>query len=263
MNQGQINQYEVLSKTPLVSIITGVYNGEKYLQETIESILNQSYPNLEYIIVDGESTDNTVEIIRRYEARFAFWKSEKDRGLYEAWNKALTAAKGEWICFVGSDDILYPDAIKNYVDFINERQTLGLEYVSAKIELVTNDLKLMRVVGEAWNWNTFKVYMNTAHVGSFHHKSLFQKYGVFDINYKITGDYEFLLRSGKELKAGFMDKVTVKMRTEDTLSMRNASVTQRETLRAKTITAKRNIIFANFEMWVAVLKASIRKLLGI
>lgn len=249
--------------TPLVSVITAVFNGEKFLVDTIESILNQKYPHIEYIIIDGNSTDGTVEIIKNYQTRLAYWLSEKDNGLYDAWNKALKIAKGEWIAFMGSDDIMNADAMQLYIDYINNNRIRDLEYVSSKIELVTNDLKFKRIVGSAWDWKVFKVYMNTAHVGSLHHKSLFTKYGNFDDGYKITGDYELLLRAKKTLKAGFMDRVTVKMRTEDTLSMRNASHTQRETLRAKIETANRNRWVALYEMAIAILKAKLRRLLNL
>jgi hypothetical protein len=253
----------IVSLKPLITIITAVFNGEKYLSQTIESVLNQTYPNIEYIIVDGKSQDSSVEIIEKYASRLAYWHSEKDTGIYDAWNKGLGKAKGEWIAFVGADDILYPEAIEKYVDFITNSRPFTFEYISSQIELVTNDLKLKRVKGSPWSWRVFRVYMNTAHVGSLHHYTLFKKYGLYNISYKITGDYELLLRAKGNLKAGFISDITVKMRTEDTLSMRSATLTQKETLRAKIETAGRNRLIAYYEMAVAVLKAQVRKALHI
>jgi glycosyltransferase involved in cell wall biosynthesis len=259
-NQGEISKAENLSKAPLVSIITAVYNGEKYLTETIESILNQSYSNLECIIIDGKSTDNTVEIIKKYESRLAFWKSETDRGLYEAWNKALAVAKGEWICFVGSDDILLPNAIQDYIQLLNQSKESNIKFISSKVELVRNDLSTIRIIGTAWKWSKFRIFMNATHVGSLHHMSLFEKYGLFDVTYKICGDYEFLLRVGSKLKTQFLNQITVKMRNEDGLSVSSIKP-HLETYKAKVKNGARDPLMAKWDLVFAILKMSIRKMI--
>ena len=92
------------NQLPLVSIITVVYNGEKYLQQTIESVINQTYKNIEYIIIDGGSTDGTLDIIKKYEDHISYWISESDKGLYDAMNKGISIAKGELIGMINSDD---------------------------------------------------------------------------------------------------------------------------------------------------------------
>ena len=89
---------------PLISVITVVYNGEKYLEETIQSIINQTYDNVEYIIIDGGSTDGTVDIIKKYEDRIDYWVSEKDKGISDAFNKGVKVAKGDYINFQGDGD---------------------------------------------------------------------------------------------------------------------------------------------------------------
>ena len=89
------NHYSLLNKLPLITVITVVYNGEKYLEETIQSVINQTYPNVEYIIIDGGSTDGTLDIIKKYEDRIDYWVSEKDKGLYDAMNKGWSLIDGD------------------------------------------------------------------------------------------------------------------------------------------------------------------------
>ena len=91
-------------KAPLISVITVVYNGASTLKKTIDSVAKQNYLNIEYIIIDGGSTDNTVQIIEEYSHRINFWISEKDNGIYDAMNKGIRLAKGDWIYFLNADD---------------------------------------------------------------------------------------------------------------------------------------------------------------
>jgi len=108
--------------TPLISIITVVFNGERYLEETILSILNQTYQNIEYIVIDGESNDNTLEIIKKYQNNITFWISEADDGIADAMNKGLKYAKGEFVLFIHADDYLIDsNCIKNAVDKFDDK----------------------------------------------------------------------------------------------------------------------------------------------
>ena len=198
------------NSSPLVSVITVVFNGEKYLEETIQSVINQTYDNFEYILIDGGSTDGTVDIIRKYEEKIMYWVSERDRGIYDAWNKGLLVAKGDWIMFLGADDTLEPKAVEKYVNFIIDIPQ-DLEYISSKVNLIDKSKHYLKTIGKPWKWETFRRYMNVAHVASLHNKSLFEKYGNFDTSYKIAGDYEFLLRAGNGLKAAFLDDIVANM----------------------------------------------------
>src|SRR5688572_4810851 len=92
---------------PLLSIITVVYNGEQLLEKTILSILNQTYTNIEYLIIDGRSKDRTVDIIKKYENKISYWVSEPDKGIYDAMNKGMNAAKGDYIWFINAGDVIH------------------------------------------------------------------------------------------------------------------------------------------------------------
>jgi glycosyltransferase involved in cell wall biosynthesis len=218
---------------PKITIITAVYNAQKYLEECIVSVINQTYTNVEYIIIDGGSSDDSVDIIKKYQNKIKYWESEPDDGIYDAWNKGLAQAEGDWIAFVGADDQLLPDAIDTYVNHIvNHPRQDSLQFVSSRIELVDEELMPLRIVGEAWSWERFKLSMVTWHVGAFHSRRLFAEYGIFDPFYKISGDYELLLRPRNHLTTSFIDHLTVKMRTGGT-SAKNLVRASEETYRAK------------------------------
>lgn len=195
-----------------ISIITASFNSEKTIKETIESILAQSYANLEYIIIDGGSIDKTVSIIKSYESKFdnrLKWISEKDNGIYDAWNKGLKMVTGDWVSFLGSDDIYMPNAISDYIELI-ENNDKSINFVSSKLELVNSLEEQEVVIGKPWS-KLVKCYNCLAHPGALHNISLFQDFGEFNTKYKIAGDYEFLLRNFDKINALFMDRVTVKM----------------------------------------------------
>ena len=102
---------------PLISIITVVLNNSSHLQKTLNSIFNQKYQNYELIVIDGKSTDGTVDIIKKNKKKIDKWISEKDKGIYDAFNKGMNLAKGDYIGFVNSDDILLPNALKYLVKY--------------------------------------------------------------------------------------------------------------------------------------------------
>jgi glycosyltransferase involved in cell wall biosynthesis len=225
---------------PLVTIITAVYNEEDNIEESILSVLNQTYDNIEYIIIDGGSTDKTVEIIKKYEAKIDYWISQPDNGVYDAWNKALKLSKGRWISFLGADDYYLTGAISAYVDYIAQSKK-SLDYVSSVIKVVDQDKKFPRKLGCAWSWDTFKRYVNVAHVGSIHNRDYFVDFGLYDDSYKIAGDYEMLLRKNSKLSAGFINITTAVMRRGGvSTSFKNSFLTSKERLRAKIDTANRN-----------------------
>lgn len=113
---------------PLVSIVTPSFNQAEYLEETIRSVLEQDYPRIEYIVIDGGSTDGSVDVIKKYEDRIAFWVSERDRGQTDAINKGLERAKGEILAWINSDDTYHPKAVGEAVEFLMNHPNVAMVY---------------------------------------------------------------------------------------------------------------------------------------
>ena len=200
-----------MAHRPSISIIVATYNAEALLPGLLESISKQDYPDTDIVVVDGGSKDDTLQVIKQYDKLITSWVSEPDKGIFDAWNKGLRMAKGDWIMFLGSDDCLLPDALNQYAEFVSTLDE-EVDFVSSKVFYTDKNLVPYRVLGWPWEWPRFQREMTVAHPGSLHSKRLFDKYGVFSTAYKIVGDYEFLLRGRGELKTAFMDKVTVRFR---------------------------------------------------
>jgi glycosyltransferase involved in cell wall biosynthesis len=117
-----------MNHQPLVSIITPSFNQGKFLEETILSVLNQDYKNIEYIIVDGGSDDNTLEVIQKYQSRLAWWASEPDKGQTDAINKGFNRAKGEILAWLNSDDVYSSGAVREAVQYLVDNPQIGMVY---------------------------------------------------------------------------------------------------------------------------------------
>ena len=243
------------------SIITSTFNSGSSLEKTIKSVLSQNYNCFEYIVIDGNSSDNTLNILKKYEAIFEEegidfkWISEKDEGIYQAWNKGLRLASGDWIGFLGSDDLLLPDALTNYNNYLHEKK---LDYISAKSKMIRKG-QVVREMGQEWDWPTFRKEMKIGHTGAFHNTAYFKRYGIFDETYKITGDYEILLRAKKSLKVGFLNNFVALMGA-DGISSSRVKDTLLEARRAKMETAGRNFLFSTVEMYWILFKINMTKL---
>jgi glycosyltransferase involved in cell wall biosynthesis len=239
---------------PLVTVVTAVFNGRPYVAGCLESVLTQNYPNIEHIILDGGSTDGTLDVLRQYDDRVAFWKSEQDKGVYDAWNKALSLARGEWICFLGVDDIYLPGAISAYVALA--RNNPEAEFLSSKAKL-DHPTGYSPVFGGPWSWPRFATAMSTIHVGTMHHRSLFERLGIFDSTYRIAGDYELMLRAKATLRTAFLPEVTVVMRAG---GVSDSTAGLYEARRAKVMNGVRTPLLAELELRRAITRFHIRRL---
>ena len=191
-----------LSCAPKFTIVIATFNDGNVLPDAIESVLNQDYPGVyELVVIDGGSQDQTHDVLNRYSKLLEYWISEPDQGIYDAWNKGIAVAKGDWIAFLGADDTLRPNALSSYAMFLSRYPEL--DYVSAQVTL-TSSSGFARLIGQPWRWREFRHFMKTAHVASIHARHLFERYGRFSLNYSICADYEFFLRVGPALKAGFL-----------------------------------------------------------
>lgn len=247
------------TNSTVITIITAVYNAAQLIEETILSVLKQSYNNVEYIIIDGGSTDGTLDILRKYEHAIDYWISEPDRGIYDAWNKGVCLARGEWIAFLGAGDLLMKEALQSYTDLISSYRHCIPEFVSSRVNLISGT-RVLRSIGQKWKWNVFRKWMNVAHVGSLHSRSLFERYGLYDTSYRICADYEFLLRPGASLRSAYMDSITAYMRVGGTSNSLQALW---EAERAKVSTGGRSVVSSRIERLVAIGKFKLRKWLGL
>lgn len=175
---------------PKITIITITYNSERYLEQTITSVIEQTYTNREYIVVDGNSTDGTLDIIKKYESEIDNWISEPDNGIADAMNKGIDLATGDYILFIHSDDYLVNSSVlERASEYLGDRFDIFFFQVLHDIN-EQNQVSSNRSLG--WLTN-FK--MGSCHQGQLCSRKLFQKIGKFDTSFKIDMDYDLILRA--------------------------------------------------------------------
>lgn len=186
-----------------ISIIIATWNAAKTLKRCLDSIVPQLTDEAELILVDGGSKDDTNKIIDSYGDKVAVHISEPDKGIYDAWNKGVSKAKGDWVMFVGADDILLPNAINRYMEAIHNTPNVNsYDYICAHNEYVDMKGKLLKILGDMPTWSKMRRGMVAAHVASLHNRhNLFETIGGYNLDFKICADYELLLRKKGKLKA--------------------------------------------------------------
>ncbi|WP_172917224.1 glycosyltransferase family 2 protein [Capnocytophaga canis] len=191
--------------SPLISIVTVSFNALKTIEQTILSVVNQTYPNIEYIIIDGGSTDGTVDIIKKYEDKIAYWVSEPDKGIYDAMNKGIEKASGEWINFMNSGDEFYNENVLRDV-FLKE----NLKEVDVLYGDVVVKLPKKEVLKKATPLQNIEKWMVFCHQSTFVRTKLHRE-NFFNITYKICADYDFFLKLyRKRKKFRYLSKVISK-----------------------------------------------------
>ena len=180
---------------PLITVVTVVFNGEKFLDETIQSILNQTYDNLEYIIIDGGSTDGTLDIIQKYDHAIDYWVSERDNGIYDAMNRGIRLSLGDIIGLVNADDFLYLHAAETVARKFIESPPLALVYGSIDLINESGEIfgKTFSTAEEEIEKRKFKE-IPFPHLSCFLAQYVYQKVGLFDMSFRLSADYDFLLR---------------------------------------------------------------------
>ena len=182
---------------PLVSIITPSYNQAPYLEATLRSVLEQKYPNIEYLVVDGASTDGSVEIIRKYADRLSWWVSEKDHGQAEAINKGLRRAKGEFVAWLNSDDLYAQGAISKAVAVLLTNPQFGMVFSDVfSIDANNEVFNTMRY----GNWNLLDLmsFHIIGQPGVFMRRSVLERAGYLDLDYHYLLDHQLWLRMALE-----------------------------------------------------------------
>lgn len=196
-------------KGPKISIILATFNAEKTLEACLQSITAQTYKNYEILVADGLSQDRTLSILEARTAEITYKISEKDQGIYDAWNKVIPHATGDWFYFLGADDELFaPDTLACAAQVL---AVATENVVYGKIAVILPSGETLNVEGEPWEkaGKKFRHEMTIPHQGTFQRKVLFSKQGLFDPTFKICGDYEFLLRELKDHPARFIPDLIV------------------------------------------------------
>lgn len=198
-----------MDEAPSVSVIVATLNAAATLGACIDSVAAQKGVSVELVVIDGGSADGTQRVIEERAGSVAFWQSEPDRGVYSAWNKALGRANGTWVCFLGADDRLAgPGTLKSLVE---AGQRASADLVCSRVRYDPSEKSGSLVIGQPWSWRKMSSFMCVAHPGLLHRRDLFDRFGPFSEEYRIAGDYEFLLRLGPEARAAFVDEVTVEV----------------------------------------------------
>jgi len=234
-----------------ISIITVVHNNAENIKDAINSVHGQTYKNIEHIIIDGLSTDGTVEIVKSYGKRINKFITEKDKGIYDAMNKGIALASGDIIGILNSDDIYFDDKVlEDVVNVFNEKQTDSIYG-----DLIYVEKKDINKVVRYWKSSAFKLGSfakgwHPPHPTFFAKRSLYHNHGSFDLNMRVSADFDLMLRflEKNKITTSYIPRVLVKMRTggESNKSFKNIIVSNMSILKS----FKKNNIQVNKFMYL-------------
>lgn len=190
-----------LADRPLISVVTVVYNGQKHLEQSIQSVMNQTYDNIEYVIIDGNSSDGTLDIIKKYEESIDYWQSEPDKGIYDAMNKGISLASGDYIVLLNADDWFDCDLVKNAVNEIRDRK---YDVIYGVLRFYNDLDEITKIEG-----NTTEILPHgmICHPTCLISRELYAE-KKYDTNYKSAADYDlinYFYKNGKDFK--FSEKI--------------------------------------------------------
>jgi len=199
------------NSVPKITLIIAVYNAADTLEACLKSYVEQTYANKELIIIDNESQDGTASIIEKFKTSIDYFQSEKDTGIYNAWNKGVKKATGDWICFLGADDYLWRPNVFEKLALHLQNGYPKYRVLYGSIALLNPPNTFLKASGQSWEKT--KTQMRTSmvlpHPGLMHHKTLFSDHGLFDETFKICGDHEFLLRELLNNEAKYISDLIV------------------------------------------------------
>jgi len=198
-----------------VTIITVTYNSEECIEQCILSVLNQTYSNIEYVIIDGKSKDNTVNVIRKYSENISYWISETDRGMYDAINKGIEVSSGDIIGLLNSDDLFYSNDVVESI--VNTFQSNQVDSVYGDLEYVFSDNinKVYRIwKGKYFKRSRFLFGWMPAHPTFYVKRNIYMKFGGYENHFHSAADYELMCRYlyKHKLSSFYLPKLIVKMR---------------------------------------------------
>jgi len=197
---------------PYISIIVAVYNGVTTLQQCIDSVASQTYKNFELIVIDGGSTDGTVDLLAANATKISYWISEPDSGIYSAWNKGLHQIAGDWVCFLGADDYLWSDDVLASMSEVLQDLPSETQIAYGQIMLMGLDGAPIYKVGAPYRYIAGvipEVLGLPPHPGLMHRASVFKDRGGFDEGFRIAGDTDLLVRELRLAAPRFIPNLVV------------------------------------------------------
>jgi len=215
----------------LFSIITVTYNASKWLERTIQSIISQSYPHIEYIIIDGNSTDGTLDIIKKYQSSITHYVSEPDKGLYDAMNKGLKSASGDYIWFINAGDMIYSEnTVQEIVDTLDAGNLPDIIYGETQIvDEQGNSVAMRRLrAPEILTWKSFSMGMLVCHQSFIVKRTIAEPY---NMQYRFTADYDWCIRCLKKANTVFNTHFILSRFLEAGLSAANRKESLKERYR--------------------------------
>ena len=204
-----------MNSNPLVTIVTPSFNQSKFLEETIRSVLNQDYPDVEYIIVDGGSTDGSLEIIKKYQADLAWWISEPDKGQTDAINKGFERANGEILAWINSDDTYLPNAVSEAVEHLKHHPEIGMVYGDAN--LINEDGKLLgKFPARQTDYSRLRRgYVHIPQQAAFFSGMVWKQVGPLDPSFYFAMDYDLWVRIARVSQIRYLERTWANFRIHD------------------------------------------------
>lgn len=234
-----------------ISVVTVCYNAVSTIEKTILSVINQTYQNIEYIIIDGSSTDGTVDVINKYKDKIDFFVSEPDKGIYDAMNKAIIAATGEWINFMNAGDCFH----NNYVlEYFKKYENRNIDIIYGSVVKVLPDIHYRF---DPYPLEMMEMCMPLPHQGTFIRTS-FHKRHLFDTSYKSSGDYHFFYHAYFKYEAKFyqIDLIVADFDESEGMSKNNIKTARLEDLR---IWGKEHSCCSILYAWIRIIYSRISK----
>lgn len=246
---------ELTYKENKISVITICYNSEDGIRCTLESVIAQDYPNLEYIVIDGASQDRTVEIITQYSSELDYWVSEPDLGISDAFNKGIIQSQGDWIIFINAGDRFVNDTVVSEIVSILQGTDTDVLYGNV-LMVKKNSISARR--GKTFSRKKLSFEMIIPHQASFINQQYFAKYGLFNTEFKRAMDYELLLRSPK-LRAQYFN-IDIAYMEDGGISQVNVRKVFKELMKAKKMHLDKSALRVNVEYLVLLLRYKAAKI---
>lgn len=220
-----------------ISIITVCFNSVKTIEQTIQSVISQTYQNIEYIVIDGDSSDGTVDIIKKYTQQISKWISEPDNGIYDAMNKGIKMCSGDLVGIINSDDFYINNTVISQIISKIKLEKVDSIYTNLLLVDSTNTDKLIRnCTYRKFKLGLFTKGWHPPHPSFFVKREVYEKYGKFDLSFKLAADYEFMLRVLEKyfITTTYFPIYTLKMRNggASTSSFSHIKLSQKECLLA-------------------------------